>query len=435
MSLAPVRKGVSALGHGTARLARPITRGIRTLLKNILPDEGLFNLPSSTMIFFAVALPLVIAIISGMVYLDRGRAAQQRVYYEQAFTWATQAATQTDSLQQHIGWQQVIANLDIADTFRLTNESKELRSRAIQALDRLDSVTRIDLQPAIYGGLDKSVQVTRMVATIDELYLLDTAHGNVKRAIFTGRGYEIDPSFRCGKGVYGTVVVGSIIGITPLPKGNKFNGTVLGMDENGNRLYCRPGETPLAKPITLPVMWKKPTAVAINLDNLNLFVLDAQANQVWIYQNAETAEELTPFFDQNLPDMTGVIDLAVAGGDLYLLHADSSVSKCTYGRIEEILTRCDPVTYTNLPGGRPDGAKLEGVFFSQIVYAPPPDPSVYLLDSANQAIDHFSLALNFQSQYRSKNPLPDKPAIALAISPKRTVFMAVGNQVYYTSLP
>jgi hypothetical protein len=78
---------------------------------------------------------------------------------------------------------------------------------------------------------------------------------------------------------------------------------------------------------------------------------------------------------------------------------------------------------------------MDGVQFWQVVYAPPPGPSLYLLDAASQSIVHLSLLGNFQNQYRSQNPLPAQPALALAVSPRRTVFVAVGNQIYYTNLP
>jgi hypothetical protein len=93
------------------------------------------------------------------------------------------------------------------------------------------------------------------------------------------------------------------------------------------------------------------------------------------------------------------------------------------------------VIYTGLPGGRADGTTFDGTQLWQVVYAPPPGPSLYLLDASNQAILHFSLLGNFQNQFRSKSSLPAQPAVALGISPRRTVFIAVSSQVYYTTLP
>jgi len=433
----PFRKVFSGAGRVAGRTGRAAARGLRLSLKRLLPDEGLFHLPPSTMIFFALAIPVIIAIVGGMMYLERGRSLQYQSYYDQAFDLAIQTGKLQDPAQQRAAWGLVLIDLDTAESFRSTADSKALRIEAQQALDQIEHVTRIDLQPAIRGELDKSVQVSRIVATNEELYLLNATRGNVIRALYTPKGYEVDPSFRCGKGTYGTIVVGPPVGLMPLPKGNANNADVLSLDENGNRLYCGPGSNlPMAKRVTLPTLWKKPSAIALNPDNLNLYVLDIPANQVWIFQNEEKAEELLPFFDEpQPPSLDDVIDIAAASGDLFLLHDDGQVSRCTYGRLERILTRCVPMTFTGLPGGRADGTTVEGAQFWQVVYAPPPGPSLYLLDASNQAILHFSLLGNFQNQYRSKNPLPAQPAVALGISPKRSVFIAVGNQVYYTNLP
>ena len=434
---APLRKAVSGVGHTAGRTGRAAAGGLRLLIKRLLPDEGLFHLPPSTMIFFAVAIPLIIAIVGGMMYLERGRTLQYQKYYDQAFDIAIQAGQLQDPAQQRAAWGLVLIDLDTAETFRTTADSKALRLEAQQALDQNEHVTRIDLQPAIRGDLDNSVQVSRIVATDEELYLLNAARGNVMRALYTTRGYEVDTSFRCGKGTYGTIVVGPPVGLVSLPKGNADNADILAMDENGNRVYCGPGsDLPMAKRVTLPPEWKKPSAITLNPDNLNLYVLDIPANQVWIFQKKEDGEDLWPFFAEEEPrNLADVIDIAAASGDLFLLHANGQVSRCTYGQLEEIPARCVPVTFTGLPGGRADGTSVEGTQFWQVVYAPPPGPSLYLLDASNQAILHFSLLGNFQNQYRSKNPLPAQPAVALAISPRRSVFIAVGNQVYYTNIP
>jgi len=437
MIAAPIGKAVSGVGRATGRAGRAAAGGLRLVIKRLLPDEGLFHLPPSTMIFFALAIPVVIAIVGGMMYLERGRTLQYQSYYEQAFNLAVQAGKLQDPAQQRAAWGLVLIDLDTAESFRSTVDSKALRLEAQQALDQIEQVTRIDLQPAIRGELDNSVQVSRIVATNEEIYLLNAARGNVMRALYTPRGYEVDTSFRCGKGTYGTIVVGPPVGLIPLPKGNANNADLLSLDENGNRLYCGQGSNlPLARRVTLPGLWKKPTAITLNPDNLNLYVLDIPANQVWIFQNEEKAEEMLPFFDEpQPPSLVDVIDIAAASGDLFLLHSDGQVSRCTYGQLEQILTRCQPVIFTGLPGGRGDSAAMEGTQLWQIVYAPPPGASLYLLDASNQAILHFSLMGNFQAQYRSKNPLPTQPAVALAISPRRSVFIAVGNQVYYTNLP
>jgi hypothetical protein len=43
--------------------------------------------------------------------------------------------------------------------------------------------------------------------------------------------------------------------------------------------------------------------------------------------------------------------------------------------------------------------------------------------------------LNLQSQYQPKEPLVEGDATAFAISPNRTAFLAIRNNVYYAAMP
>jgi hypothetical protein len=78
---------------------------------------------------------------------------------------------------------------------------------------------------------------------------------------------------------------------------------------------------------------------------------------------------------------------------------------------------------------------IPDALFDQISFAPPPDPSLYLLDPQNRAIYHFSLRLNLDRQYQAIRQLPDGAATAFAISTTRMAFLAIGNQVFYAALP
>jgi hypothetical protein len=80
--------------------------------------------------------------------------------------------------------------------------------------------------------------------------------------------------------------------------------------------------------------------------------------------------------------------------------------------------------------------------FSQIKRTQPPDPSIYLLDPAEQSIYHFSQRLAYQRQLKPIQPLspnPDgsvDPASAFTFSPdNRIVFLVVSNQVYSAGKP
>ena len=404
------------------------------LLKNLLPDADVMRLPPSMMVFIAIAIPLILAVIGGMVFLQRGRAQQHQIFYQQAVEDAVYAATLTNPLEQRLAWQTAIGDLDKAEYYTVTSQSQSLRSQVIANLDTMDAIKRLDYKQAIVGGLDSGVSVTRIVATTTDMYLLNGKQGNVLRAIMTGRGYEIDPNFQCGP-TYGPINVGPLVDIAELPQGSFENASLLGMDSNGNLLYCVVGSQPYSAAMAPPnTGFGEPSAMS--LDQGDLFLLDPKVNAVWIYRNMEVSQQPRLFFGDTIPPMQDVIDLAVYNDDLFLLHADGHTTKCTYSGMAESPTRCDdPYPYSDNRPGRVHGPVIEGALFNQIYFSSFPERSIYMLDPQNQSIYYFSVLLTLQWQYQSKESLAEGTATAFAISPNRMAFLTIGNYVYYAAMP
>jgi hypothetical protein len=237
---ASVRSTLGSIGAAILLALRSalgtIGSALLRLLKNLLPDADVLRLPPSTMVFIAIAIPLILAVIGGMVFLQRGRAQQHQMYYQQAVEKVAYAATLTNPLEQRLALQTAIGDLDKAENYTLTSQSQALRAQVVASLDTLDSVKRLDYQQAIVGGLDSGVSVSRIVATTTDLYLLNRNGGTVLRAIMTGRGYEVDPNFQCGP-TYGPINVGPLVDIAELPPGSYEDASLLGMDSSGSSKY------------------------------------------------------------------------------------------------------------------------------------------------------------------------------------------------------
>jgi hypothetical protein len=404
------------------------------LLKNLLPDADVLQVPPSMMLFIAIAIPVILAIIGGTVFLQRGRAQQSQVYYQKAVEEAAYAADLTNPLEQRLAWQSVLGDLDKAEYYTVTSQSQALRAQATSSLDMLDAVKRLDYQQAIVGGLDIEVNITRIVATTTDIYLLNGKEGSVIHAIMTSRGFEIDPNFECGP-TYGPINVGPLVDISELPPGSFENASLLGMDANGNLLYCVIGSQPYSAAMAPPnTGFGAPTAMS--LDRGDLFLLDPEVNAVWIYRNMEVTQQPRLFFGDYIPPMQDVIDLTVYNNDLFLLHADGHTTKCTYSGMAESPTRCtDPYPYSDNRPGRDHGPTIQDAVFNQIYFSSFPERSIYMLDPQNRSVYYFSVLLTLQWQYQSKNPLPEGKATAFAISPNRMAFMAIGNSVFYAALP
>ena len=436
--LASFQATLKAIGVALLRALRSamgtIGSALLRLLKNLLPDADVLRLPPSMMVFIAIAIPVILAVIGGMVFLQRGRAQQHQIYYQRAVEKAAFAATLTNPLEQRMAWQTAIGDLNKAESYVLTSQSQELRAQVIASLDTVDAVERLDYKQAIVGGLDASIRVTRIIASTTDLYLLNGADGSVLHAIMTGRGYEVDPSFQCGP-TNGPINIGPLVDITELPPGSHENASLLGMDASGNLLYCVLGSSPLSQSLAPPnTGLGEPNA--LSLDRGDLFVLDPKVNAVWIYRNMDVTEQPRLFFGDTVPPMQDVIDLAVYNDDLFLLHADGHTTKCTYSGMAESPTRCDdPYPYSDNRPGRVHGPVIEDSVFNQIFFASFPERSIYLLDPNNQAVYYFSVLLTLQWQYQPKTALAEGKATAFAISPNRTAFLAIANNVYYAAMP
>ena len=432
------RLTLAAVGTAILRALRNVvatlSQALLRLLKNLLPDADVLRLPPSMMVVIALAIPLLLATIGGLAYLQRGRAQQHEVLFQQAEEDAAYAVTLTNPLEQHLAWQTVLGDLDKAENYAVSSQSQTLRTRAIENLDNLDAVKRLDYQQAIVGGLDAGVRVTQMVATATDLYMLNAEQGSVLRAIITGRGYEVDPNFQCGP-TFGPVDVGPLVDIAELPPGSFEDASLLAMDSTGNLLYCVIGSQPYSAAMAPPnAGFGEP--IAMTLDRSDLYILDPKVNAVWIYRNLEVSQQPRLFFGDDIPPMQDVIDLAAYNNDLYLLHADGHITKCTYSGLAESPTRCDdPYPYSDNRPGKIHGPTIEDTVFSHIYFLSFPERSIYLLDPLNQAIFYFSVLLNLQCQYQPEEALAEGDATAFAISPNRIAFLAIGNYIYYAAMP
>ena len=437
--LAPFLAATGAVGRAVGNTLESAGRSLGRVVRNLLPDEGLLHLPPSVMVFIALAIPLVIATIGGVIYIQRGKAAQHQLYYQQAVVAAKNASGQTEPPAQRAAWLLVLGALDSAEFYQVTPDSQALRTQAQTILDTLDKVERLNFQPALPAGtLDAKYVIRRVVAVGNDLYLLDALQGSVLRATISGQGYAVDTTFKCGPS-YGALVVGPLVDITSIPAGFSEDATLLGIDASGNLLYCLPdGSQPSAVQLALPGNFKE--AVNLEIDNGDLYVLDPQSKALWLYNNMQVDQLPRDFFGEDRPDnMADVIDMAINDDDLFLLHADGQLSHCVYSSLKESPTRCEePYPYQDGRPGRVPGAIMEDTGMVEIYFTPPPGPSIYMLDAQQQAVFYFSRKLDMQVQYRPAAILPGGTASAFAVInslTQRMVFLAVGNQVYYAALP
>ncbi len=423
------------------RSVRTLNERIAGALNRALPRQDAPPLSHTFLAFVAVVVPLVLVVAASTVYIRHGKSSQYEENYQLAVQAAVGAIGQTDPAVVRHAWESCLYYLDRAETYLITQESRELRRIAQSALDGLDGIVRLEFQQ-VGGSLGDEVRVTRMVATEEGLFLLNAGRGSVIHALMTDQGLQLDPFFKCEAGIYNGLQVGPLIDIAALPGINTRNADLLGMDGSGNLLYCAVGAEPVAVALAAPsVGWTGVRNFTLDLDGRNLYLLDQ--NAVWVYAGTmgEFTELPISFFSEQVPhDMSQVIDLAVSGDDLYLLFQDGHMTACTLSRLSVAPTRCiDPLTYEDNRPGHSSGFVITDAVFSQMVFGSAPDPSLYLLEPLTQAVYRFTPhagSLTLQGQFRAAPAVVQahfrgQPATAMALSPNRALFLCVGNRIYY----
>jgi hypothetical protein len=426
---------------------------VRKFLARILPgaSDQSPHLSPAAMFFIAVAVPLAVVAAASTVYLRNGRTQQHNTYLAMAEDYANQAANQSDPVTRQNDLKQSIYWLNTADEYGQTDTSRELRTQVVQILDGLDAVTRLNFLPAFPSGFASTVNITHIAANDTEAFLLDSSSGRVIRLFLTGNNYDLDTNFQCSPGASGGQMIGALVDILALPQGDPSQARILAIDGNGNVLKCIPNQPPLSSKLVPPENgWGKISAFM--LDEGSLYVMDNTNNSVYIYEdyfnNGNPPKKFfDPAYDEETPDISNTIDLAVNGEDLYMLNRDGTMILCHYGLYASIQTRCtSPAPFGDQRPGRPSQVvAFPDANFSQIALNQRLEPSLYLLDAATPAIYQLSLQLNFNQQFQPalfpQYPLPGGPASAFAVSipsimsPSRVIFLAYHNQIYYADLP
>jgi hypothetical protein len=167
-----------------------------------------------------------------------------------------------------------------------------------------------------------------------------------------------------------------------------------------------------------------------------LYVLDPIKNAVWIYSATGGLFSGTPelFFVEDVRDLGGSIDMAMAGDELFILYADGRIDRCRrFEETDRIRVECDtdPKFEDDRPGHEA-APQIPGAIAAKINYSPPPEPSLYFLDIFSNSVLHFSMRLVYQAKYLPILPFENEIS-AFTLGPPNDIFIAIGSQVYHTS--
>ena len=443
----PAQVKAGQITRKTIEWANRIQTGFSKFLQKILPGmaEEPLKWSRTALIGIAVGVPLFIALFAGMIYAKMGKSNEFSQNLVMAEQYAVQADVQaSDPPMQLASLQQAMYWLDKAETYGESDISSALRESVQADLDALQGVQRLEMVEVIPGGLSAGSNITQIVATSTDLYLLDEISGTVKHYSMSSNGYENDEVFDCGPNPDNPLnLLGKIIDMVPVNVNNSFRATLFVIDASGNTEFCIPGEAGVTGSLSQPDQgWRNLQSIAI--DGNYLYVLDTKGNAVYRYEGngIQFEDKPTLYFDSQIPSLTEAIDIEVNGDELYILRSNGQMVECTYSHMKDYkLTEClDPAPYGDMRTGQVSEAiSFPEAEFVQMRLTAAPDSSFYLLDATSKALYHFSLQRNLQKivHPRLTNGLNiDRLSpTAIAISSGRMAFMAFGNQIYYSPMP
>lgn len=386
----------------------------------------------------AIIIPLVVALIVGSVYIQRGRGQRfAEIKAEIGQNLGLADAAGDDETQAMAYYNAVIVLAAEAETLRPGDaEITRLRQQALTELDRLSGVTRLTARP--YHTFEETVDLTAVV--LQEgfnggIYTLDGANSQVFRHP-TSEDYmtaTAEPELHVfGGQAVGSHVVSSIRDIIWRPMGSNVSRDGLAMlDSTGALLTYYPNFDDLrAVPLGFAADWQMPLAITTFAERL--YILDPGARQIWKYYPEgdgfiQQEDERTLVFSEN-PELETAVDIAIYSedGSLVVLYGD--------GRIRYYDTRSGRVQWdetTLLQNGL--GSPFLGPTAVEMV-GRGLNASIFVADPGSGRLVEISRGGTVLAQYRASDEnglelFGNITDFAITKTPLR-VFVTAGNQLY-----
>lgn len=433
--------GLRAFGRAVGVTLTEMARNFRRLLARLLPEgilqrDGLFVVPTSVQIGIALGLPLAVVAVALLIYTQIGQSQQFDEALQQAQLAIANGRNSPDPLAARPHWEVALQWIERAEALKPGSpEIAPLRLEAQGRLDELTWTTRVTYTPLLPAGVGRESKLTRVLPVGRDVYALDTARNRVWRLAQNAAGvYAVDESFACAGGALGPLTIGPLVDIGAVP--GPDSEAVVALDNAGGLLYCRAGEPPLGSYLPAPeVGWVQP--LGLELYAGSLYVLDVGQNQLWQYQASGGlfTEAPRPYFGGVIYDLKDVTDFVIANGEVFLQRRDGRLSSCLRAAATASGTCVETLLFNDLRPGHSSGERLADLTQpAGLIYDEPPEPSLFLINPANNGLYQLSLKLNFTRQFQPAKPLP-APISALAIDSSKRFYIAAGNNLYRGDRP
>lgn len=435
------RKAASGSVLGLSRL----TGWLADLLNSLnppRPDNEEESMHWFWPVLMAIFIPILVAVVVSGVYVQRGKVFRQAEIRQEMLTSlaeANQAAGDPDAQRQ--AYNKLLTLAEEAEQLRPDDANViEMRQEALQALDRLDDVTRLTARP--FHTFNENVGLTAVAlreGLSGGIYTLDGANNQVY-SHSTDDSYvnptALEPELIVQSGeTVSNHIVGEMIDIMWRPSGLNVARDGLAildhLNENGALVTYYPNFADTgAAPLGLSSEWDTPSAITQFSERL--YVLDTGSATIWKYFpdgdgfNVDIEERILDLGPEADLGQAVDIDLYSEDGSLIVAYGD--------GRLRYYDTRSGRIQWDEqslLQNGlaapllQPAAAKLVGRGLNA---------SVFVLDAGNGRIIQISRGGTVLAQYRAvdssqRDAFTNGTDIAVAETPLR-VFVTVGNTVY-----
>ncbi len=430
------RKATSEAAMGLARF----TGWLADLLGRLRPprDENEKKPNWGVPAAIAVIIPLILALVVGSVYIQRGRGqrfAEIKVEIGQNLGLAAAAGEDEALAVNH--YEAVLTLAAEAETIRPGDpEIARLRQQAQDEMDRIHDITRLTARPL--HTFDETVGLTAV--TLQEgfnggVYTLDGVNGQVYRHP-TDESYQIavaapETILFAGQAV-GSHIVHNVIDIFWRPRGNHVTRDGLAaLDSVGALLTFYPDFSQTeAVPLGFASNWQLPRAITPFAERL--YILDTGARQVWKYFPEgdgflQKDDELTIVFNEN-PELDKATDIAIYSedGSLVVAYGD--------GRLRYYDTRSGRIAWDeksllesglNSPLVAPTAVKMVGKGLNA---------SIFVADPGSGRIIEISRGGTPLAQYRATNESGQELFANITdfdvVKTPLRVFVTAGNVLY-----
>jgi hypothetical protein len=283
-----------------------------------------------------IFIPVVVAIIVGIIYLQKGRVreAEYQEFLGNAQAKFQQAQAVSTNPEAALGLMTEAEGflLEAEKIKGVQPELTDLRDQIRQAADQIGKVQRLYYLPQLRQYTDTGTKLAGLVVEGVEVYVLDSGTNRLFHHQLDDLGETLLPDegdvllVAQGQQV-GNVPVGNLMGMTWMPSGGNRQTSDLVVLSGDGLLEYNPNWGMTTSALASQDAFVTPVAVSSYFGNF--YVLDAQANQLLRYLPTADGYNAPPesYFLPDPPgNLSGAVDLAIDGA-IYILFGDGRINK------------------------------------------------------------------------------------------------------------